>query len=239
MEEDVVGSDDAKTLANLGAGLVEQATSDATKRLAALVEPGWPTSVTVKGKEEDLGGGIDRDLVVGQDEVELVELARGHLDAPSQPLVSVPEIAAKGGVFSFELSDASESAGEVTVAGDRPRRLWTEGREGLLDELVGARPAEAKGVGEVGDAGVVVAQNEGGDEAEGRMGLGEGRGGSVERHLGTPPASDILADRGRRGGTLTPDACLRCPAISSRRQATSRTDPLRSRRGGLQNPSFF
>lgn len=139
--------------------------------------------------------------------------------------MSLRQSATERGVFSFKLSDAVLGASKIAEPRRGSRRQRTKSGKGLIEELVGARAAEAKGVSDLGDRGGIVAQNEGGNEAEGGMGLGEEGGGSVERHLGTPPASEILADGWRRGSTPTPTGRPRCPTISSRRQAASRTDP--------------
>jgi hypothetical protein len=67
MEEDVVSSDDPKALTDLGAGLVEKTTSDPAELLTTLVQPRWSASVAVESQAQDLGGGVDGDLVVSEE----------------------------------------------------------------------------------------------------------------------------------------------------------------------------
>jgi hypothetical protein len=224
MEEDVIDGDDTKALTDLGASVVEEATRDSTEVLAALREPGRAASVAIEGQRQDLGGGIDGNLSLGQDEVELVELALGDLGATSELFLREGELATQGGVVGPESSVLVESELEVTMTSWGPRRLRAEGSEGLVEELIGAGPAKTSLSGEVLDA-LVGAKDQRSDEMKGGMGLGEGGGRSVERHLGTPPVPEILADGRRRGRALTPGGRLPRPAISSRPQATLRTDP--------------
>lgn len=66
MEEDVVSSNDTKTLADLGACLVEKTAGDTAELLTTLVQPRRSASASVEGQAQDLGAGIDGDLVVGE-----------------------------------------------------------------------------------------------------------------------------------------------------------------------------
>lgn len=78
--------------------------------------PGETASAAVEGQGENLGAGVDADLVVDEDQVELIELALGDLDAPRELVAKLLHFTTKRGSFGFQMSASVQGASEVAMS---------------------------------------------------------------------------------------------------------------------------
>lgn len=179
MEEDVVASQGGEGGGELGAQVGHQADSSPPGTLKKSVDRGPAGSVLLaKSDGQDLGDAFGGDVVVGEDQLQLVEPALGDLDASIEQLLGLEELGLGGSQLGTDLVESPLGAAQVGEADGRPWRKRGQGELEALDEAmgVGARSAQLGsqlGGGEVGANEV----EEGGEE-----GLAWGGGSGEDGH---------------------------------------------------------